>query len=318
MSNLASLNPNLRHLTPAVPQTDWQKLLHEWLASKRSVHTQRVYQLDIERFLEAVDLSLGAFLRSDRHSAFAAVQRYRGMLLDSHLTSATINRRLSAIKSLVLYAFESGVCEFTLDYVKGEKLKQYRDTSGVELEQFQRMLNHCDLTTEKGLRDYALLYLLWGNALRRSEICRAKVSDFDPQSMTLRIFGKGKGNEAEAVSLGKGTINALENYLGQRENLTPDSPLFTSTNKGYQGRHLSGHALYKIVSQIGAAAGIQKLMSPHRIRHSAITTALDVTNGDVRAVQKLSRHSNLNTLMIYDDNRRNEQGRVTAILDDLL
>ena len=59
-------------------------------------------------------------------------------------------------------------------------------------------------------------------------------------------------------------------------------------------------------------------MSPHRIRHSAITTALDVTGGDVRRVQKLSRHSNLNTLMIYDDNRRNAQGEITALLDGLV
>ncbi len=65
------------------------------------------------------------------------------------------------------------------------------------------------------------------------------------------------------------------------------------------------------------AAGIDKVMSPHRIRHSSITEALNLTNGDVRKVQKLSRHSNLNTLMIYDDNRQNLQGEVTEMLDDL-
>ena len=51
------------------------------------------------------------------------------------------------------------------------------------------------------------------------------------------------------------------------------------------------------------SAGIKKQMSSHRIRHSAITAALDATDGDVRKVQKLSRHPKLNTLMIYDDNR---------------
>ena len=65
-------------------------------------------------------------------------------------------------------------------------------------------------------------------------------------------------------------------------------------------------------------AGIDKVMSPHRIRHSSITEALNLTNGDVRKVQKLSRHSNLNTLMIYDDNRQNLQGEVTGMLDDLV
>ncbi len=65
-------------------------------------------------------------------------------------------------------------------------------------------------------------------------------------------------------------------------------------------------------------AGITKVMSPHRVRHSSITAALDATNGDVRKVQKLSRHANLNTLMIYDDNRVNHQGEVTDLLDGLL
>ena len=59
-------------------------------------------------------------------------------------------------------------------------------------------------------------------------------------------------------------------------------------------------------------------MSPHRIRHSSITEALNLTNGDVSKVQKLSRHSNLNTLMIYDNNRACLESEVTAMLDDLV
>jgi integrase/recombinase XerC len=66
------------------------------------------------------------------------------------------------------------------------------------------------------------------------------------------------------------------------------------------------------------AAGTEKVMSPHRIRHSVITAALDATNGDTRKVQKLSRHRNLNTLMIYDDNRHQHQSEVTNILADLV
>jgi integrase/recombinase XerC len=59
-------------------------------------------------------------------------------------------------------------------------------------------------------------------------------------------------------------------------------------------------------------------MSPHRIRHSAITAALEATNGNVRKVQKLSRHKKLDTLMLYDDNRANMQGEVSSLLGDLI
>ena len=59
-------------------------------------------------------------------------------------------------------------------------------------------------------------------------------------------------------------------------------------------------------------------MSPHRIRHSGITEALEVTGGDVRAVQKLSRHAKLETLMVYDDARTNDQQKVTELLAAML
>jgi integrase len=73
----------------------------------------------------------------------------------------------------------------------------------------------------------------------------------------------------------------------------------------------------KIIVRHSEKAGIDKQMSPHRIRHSAITAALDATDGNVPKVQKLSRHKNMNTLMIYDDNRGRDQQDVTEMLDGM-
>jgi integrase/recombinase XerC len=72
------------------------------------------------------------------------------------------------------------------------------------------------------------------------------------------------------------------------------------------------------VQETAIKAGIQKRFSPHRIRHSGITQALEATQGDVRRVQKLSRHKNIQTLLIYDDHRRNSQGEITNLLSDLI
>jgi integrase/recombinase XerC len=72
------------------------------------------------------------------------------------------------------------------------------------------------------------------------------------------------------------------------------------------------------VREFSKKAGISKPMSPHRVRHSSITAALDATHGDVRRVQKLSRHQDVNILMAYDDNRQNAQGEITNLLDDLV
>jgi integrase/recombinase XerC len=238
--------------------------------------------------------------------------------MQSGLKSPTINRRLAVIKSLVSYAYNCGYCEFMIDTIKGEKIELYRDTTGIDPEAFKRVLGGIDRETLKGIRDYALLILLWSNALRRSEVSKANIGDFDQKSKTLRIFGKGRGNNAETVSLGTGTVTAIESWLTARGEHDPDKALFCSINPGYRDGRLCPQGIYNIVSDRCQDAGITKTMSPHRIRHSSITAALEATNGDVRRVQKLSRHSSLNTLLIYDDNRKNHQGEVTDILDSLV
>ncbi|WP_228008617.1 tyrosine-type recombinase/integrase [Microcystis aeruginosa] len=317
-SRIVPINPKLSHLSPVSPDLDWDRVLTDWLNTKRSPHTQRVYRRDIENFLADLNLELGKFLTLDRHGAYAIVSRYKGELIKNNLKSATINRRLAAIKSLVSFAYNCGHCEFMLEAVKSEKLCAYRDTSGIDPETFKRVLGGIDRGTLKGIRDYALLILLWSNALRRSEVSKANISDFDQKSKTLKIYGKGKGNNAETVSLGSATVRAIEDWLTARGEHDPDKSLFCSVNAGYRDGRLCTQAIYNIVKERCQSAGISKVMSPHRVRHSAITAALDATGGDVRRVQKLSRHSSLNTLLIYDDNRKNHQGEVTDILDSLV
>lgn len=317
-SKLVPINSRLSHLSPLPPSTDWDRVLTDWLATKRSTHTRRVYQKDIENFLSDINLELGKFLSLDRHGAYALVSRYKGELITKGLKSATINRRLAAIKSLVAFSYNCGHCEFMLEAVKGEKLSAYRDTTGVDPDTFKRVLSGIDRTSLKGVRDYALLLLLWSNALRRSEVSKANIGDFDQKSKTLRIYGKGRGNNAETVSLGSGTVNAIEAWLSARGEVNPDKALFVSVNPGYRDGRLCTQSIYDIVKSRCQSAGISKVMSPHRVRHSSITAALEATGGDVRRVQKLSRHSSLNTLLIYDDNRKNHQKEVSDLLDGLV
>jgi integrase/recombinase XerC len=317
-SRIVPITPKLSHLSPVSPVTDWGRVLTDWLNTKRSNHTRRVYQKDIDNFLADIGTELGKFLTLDRHGAYALVSRYKGDLIKKELKSATINRRLAAIKSLVSFAYNCGHCDFMLESVKGEKLSAYRDTTGIDPEAFKTVLSAIDRTSLKGIRDYALLMLLWSNALRRSEVSKANIGDFDPVAKTLRIYGKGRGNNSEIISLGSGTVTAIESWLEARGEHQPDKALFVSVNPSYKDGRLSTQAIYNIVSDRCQAAGISKTMSPHRIRHSSITAALEATGGDVRRVQKLSRHSSLNTLLIYDDNRKNHQREVTDLLDGLV
>lgn len=299
-------------------------LLAALLADKRSDNTKRAYAKDLRDFFlvtmhQPPNPSLVAgFLQLDRFAAISLVLQYKAGLMERGLSEATINRRLAAVKSLVNYARKIGKCEWSLEDVQGEKVKAYRDTSGVDQDTYRQVLALPDRSTLKGKRDYALLRLLWENALRCNEVVQANVKDFDFQGQSLLIYGKGQGTQSVRVSLSQSMVATLVDWLRARGKPEPEEPLFIALDRASFGHRLSGRGLHKLVQQLCQAAGIAKPMSPHRIRHSGITAALEATGGDVRAVQKLSRHSKLETLMMYDDARTNAQQKVTELLAQML
>ncbi|BAZ18829.1 phage integrase family protein (plasmid) [Calothrix sp. NIES-4071] len=298
-------------------------LIQELIALQRNKSTGREYAKDLKKFFNSLygedptPQLVTQFLQTDRSSAMTYVLRYKASLIDDELKEATVNRRLAAIKALIKYAYEVGQCEWILTNVKSEKVKAYRDTTGITPEAFKKMLNIPDRETLRGKRDYAMLRLLWANALRREEISRCNIEDLDLEARTLSIYGKGRGTQKENIELHYKTCDALQDWLCARKELDIKQPLFISWRPQH-GHRLTGDGIRKIVVKIASAAGISKIVSPHRIRHSSVTAALDASKGDVRSVQKLSRHASLDTLMIYDDNRTNAQGKITAMLEDLV
>jgi len=299
-------------------------VLTQLLEDKRNPRTRHEYRKDLNDFFKTVtgdsptpDTVL-QFLHLDRHRATALVLKYKAELFKRGLSEATVNRRLAAIKALVAMGRKLGVCDYSLEDVKGEKVRTYRDTSGVAPDIYKQVLANCDLSTKAGKRDYALLKLLWGNALRRNEVSGLNVGDFDPDARTLKVLGKGKGTQLEIIDLGGSTVEALLEWLKVSGTKKKSVPLFISLDFHHFGHRLTGDGIYKIVRKYCQMAGIAKPMSPHRVRHSSITAALDATDGNVRKVQKLSRHANLDTLMRYDDNRRKDQLEVTELLDELI
>jgi integrase/recombinase XerC len=299
-------------------------LIAALLSDKRSENTKRAYARDLQYFFMTIygqapteDL-VRHFLQRDRFEAIALVLQFKAQAIAKGLKEATVNRRISALKSLVDYAGKIGRCYWNLNDVQTEAVQAYRDTTGIKPDGIRKMLEVPDRQTLRGKRDYAILRLLWDNALRRNEVVSTDIGDFDPESRTLKILGKGRGSQKSLISLSLGSTVAIQDWLSQFETIKPDQPLFFALDRCNYGHRLSGTSVYHLVERVARTAGIHKQMSPHRIRHSAITAALDATNGNVRKVQKLSRHKKLDTLILYDDNRTNMQGEVSSLLSDLI
>jgi integrase/recombinase XerC len=307
----------------SVPIVSSEDLWAEFGQLKIADSTRKQYVKAIENFCQfAYDSSanpetISAFLDLDRYAAIEMVLRYRRHSIDRNLAPSTINVRLAAIKSLVEMVRKLGKTTIDLGEIESIPAETYRDTRGISVEQFKSMLEAIDPSTPIGVRDYAIMLLFWGNALRRGEIASANIEDFLPQQQKLMILGKGKRAKV-GIDLTDSVRYALEEWVNFHPCHAPGQPLITSLSHNCYGSRIAGDSIYRIVQGYAEAAGIDRRVSPHRIRHSSITAFLDASGGNLRAAQALSRHRNQNTLTLYDDNRRQEQKGASGMLEDLL
>lgn len=305
-------------------------VIDQLLNDTRSESTRRAYARDLHDFFmfasqQPPNQSLCLeFLHLEQGQAIAVVLKFKSHLVNTRkLAENTVNRKLAAVRSLVAMGNRLGVCAYTIsDHVKGEKIQRYRDTSGIQAFDYKKVLALIDRTTLKGKRDYAILRLLWDNALRRNELVMLNVSDFDSTTATLSILGKGKGSQKTQIKLTAQATAAIVEYLlseGRASKL--NDPLFQSCayHRTENGR-LTGETVRALIDNLCQQAGISKKMSPHRVRHSSITTALEHSNGNYQKVQTLSRHASLDTIKIYDDNRQRslQQQELSNLLGDLI
>lgn len=294
-----------------VTATQSGRLLDAFYSGK-ATRTIEAYRTDLARFTDNLnadtpEAAAHMLIENGNGAANSLALDYRAAMLDEGLSPATINRRLSALRSVVKLARTIGLVAWSLD-VPNVKAKTYRDTSGPGASGVRLLLSSVAAdSTAKGARNRALIHLLYDLGLRRAEVVALDVEHLDVEAATLSIVGKGR-RERETVTVPPSTLAALLLWIGSRD----AGPMFTTFSRAARNERLTGNGLYRIIRSIGQAAGIKA--RPHGLRHAAITEALDVTGGNVRAVQRFSRHADVRTLALYDDNRTDMAGEVAAMV----
>ena len=299
-------------------------LWREMIANKNSVNTQKAYEIDLRDFfgfygMELNQVSVQQFLVLERSKAVQLVLKFRRYLMTQRkLKPASMNRKINAIKALAKYAYDVGVCQWKLDVdaLKQGKVEVYRDTRGVPPEDIQKILSYPDRSTMLGKRDYAMLQLLWGNGLRRAEVINLNIDDVDLGDRSLWVKGKGNSDTLQ-IKMNNSTVEAVDEWLICRLSYysSGDDSLFISLSNINRGKRLCAQTLYNLVNEISKAVNITKKMSPHRVRHSAITTVLERNQGNIRKAQSFSRHADPKTLIIYDDNLNAAQSEMSELLE---
>ena len=247
------------------------------------------YRNDLEDFTEycvknnhsEIDKISGKFIKS-----------YLAELSRRNLNGNSISRKLSSIRSLFTYSFQQDVINSNPSVnIRNPKIKRELPeiiTADVILSAY----DEADKLAKNPALIKIIFELLYGCAIRVSELCGLNREDLDLSDKTLRVFGKG--NKSRIVPVGNKSISIIEEYLKLRGKLKGKEPLIITES----GRRIYPRFVYSKIKRYLSIVSDVKKKSPHILRHSAATHMLD-NGADLRAVKEILGHENLSTTQIY-------------------
>ena len=257
-----------------------------------SPYTLRNYRtdlLDFARYLEE-DERITCFDVSRQ-----SFRRYLAHLKNADVAAASVTRKVSTVRSFYRFLVREGKLETNpLAGVSAPK-KERRLPSILTKEHLTTLIESADDDTPQGLRNRAILELMYAAGVRLSEVVGLDLAKLALSERTLIV--RGKGNKERMVIFGTRAEESLRRYLAQgrpRLSSAPDPSLFINRD----GRRLSGRSVQQIVRKHALRAGLDQRIYPHLLRHSFATHLLD-GGADLRVVQELLGHASASTTQIY-------------------
>jgi integrase/recombinase XerD len=257
-----------------------------------SDNTIHAYRRDMAKFVAFAGkrgLSTTDIRREDVVDFLASLYR-------KNLDSRSVARHLVTIRHFFRFSLTEGfIQDDPAANIESPKFRQSLPEF-LSVEEVDRLLRQPDANDIVGMRDKAMIELMYSTGLRVSELCAVRVSDLQMDPGCLRCIGKG--NKERLVPVGKQALGAVKQYLQQsRPQLLQEagSPyLFVNQKRG----KLDRIAFWKILGEYGRKAGLRKSLTPHMLRHSFATHLLD-RGADLRSVQMMLGHSDISTTQIY-------------------
>jgi integrase/recombinase XerD len=269
-----------------------------------SVNSLRAYEQDLSRFL--------AFLGATGLDSVTldTLRSYVDHLRKKRLSNRSIARHITTLRGL--FGFLTDEQEISTNPTEllaapkiGSSLPKY-----LALPEVDRLLAAPDCESRTGLRDLAMIHLLYSSGLRVSELIKLRVSDVDEAAGTIRVIGKG--NKQRLIPVGRAALQALDRYnQEQRPRLLRGrlSPYLFITARG---KAMTRQGFWKLLKSHGKTGGIFRSLSPHVLRHTFATHLLE-GGADLRSLQAMLGHSDVGTTEIYTHVMRS---RLKQIVDE--
>ncbi len=208
------------------------------------------------------------------------------------LKDTTQNYHILAVRAFLRYLSFRGIRSLPPEKISIGKTGD-REITFLESFELDEILNKPDITKINGIRDRAILELLFSTGMRVSELVRLDISDINFERGEIAVLGKGK--KLRVVFISEDAMKWLLKYIKTRNIETEsEAPLFLSNKKV----RLTARTVERIVNKYAAQTGSSKKISPHTFRHSFATDLL-ISGADLRSVQSLLGHSSITTTQIY-------------------
>lgn len=265
----------------------------------RSAKTAENYRLYLERFAQ-----FSEDVKVDKITT-ELIRRYR-LWLNRHkndngeeLATITQGYHLIALRGFLKYLSERNIPSLPADKIKLPKTSR-KQVTFLHYDEVKQLIDAIDLSAEEGLRDRAIIELLFSSGLRVSELVNLDRGHVNTKRREFMV--RGKGQKDRPVFVSDAAAEWVEKYLESRLDNLP--PLFLSYSRNNIAsrtgdyRRLGARSIQRMISKYARLAGITKHVSPHTMRHSFATDLL-MNGADLRSVQSMLGHSNISTTQVY-------------------
>ena len=265
----------------------------------RSAHTAENYTLYLERFIEftndiTVDKITSEIIRKYR----LWLNRYKNSNGDE-LSTITQSYHLIALRGFLNYLSKRDIPSLSPEKIELPKVSR-RQVTFLSFDEVEQILAQIKTDTTTGLRDRAIVELLFSSGLRISELVNLNRDHINTKRQEFTV--RGKGQKDRPVFISENASMHINNYLKTRADSLP--PLFISYSRNNEAtntgdyKRLGARSIQRIINKYTLLAGITKHVSPHTMRHSFATDLL-MNGADIRSVQAMLGHSSISTTQVY-------------------
>ncbi len=262
-----------------------------------SRHTVISYRNDLQAFEVFLQKQFGSLLLNEVKSAF--IRTWLASLKEDGISSKTINRKISTLKSFFKYHIKKAVILSSPMSVisspkSGKKLPQY-----VEQKDIARLFTHVEFPDNwKGRTELLILQIFYNAGVRQAELLQLQQNQFDARNSTIKVLGKG--NKERVIPISNSLTQQIGGYLSEKNDLFPglDHGFLLVSDKG---KKLYPKYVYNVVKKYLSLVTTINKKSPHILRHT-FATHLTNNGADINAVKELMGHSSLAATQIYTHN----------------